>query len=849
MKQTLQLLWLAALLALTFNATAQTWTNTTPMANPRYAHTSTLLPNGQVLVTGGANGGGVVSSAELYDPSTGLWTSAGAMATPRHYHTATLLPTGRVLVTGGHHGSYLSSAELYEPASGLWTNTSTTAAPRYIHTATLLPNGRVLVTGGFNGSLVSSAELYDPSAGLWTNTTPMANPRYVHTATLLPNGQVLVTGGYNNGGGVVPSAELYVPALRIATDLADVTAVVGSSATFQVVAAGEESLDYQWFYTSSEAPAMAGAYAQTIVGFVYGAVVTNGGYGYTTAPRVQFIGGGGSGALGYTTVSNGSVYSIILTNAGSGYSSLPTVVIDPPSGLLPGQTNSHLTLNDVGPRNRGTYQVVVSDGSGSVTSRLAEITLLYPPDIEVQPASQDVSLRGAVTLSVTPSGTAPFQYQWRLAGTNLPTATNSTLALVNFSTNHVGRYTVRVTSPYGSVTSSPAEVNMLPSLNVPFAGGVQLWGQPAILNVGAVGTGALQYQWYYNGQAISGATSNSFRFESIQFTNAGFYSVVVSSSLGSVTNTPYQVVVNPADVGLGLFPGVIITGTIDYNYAIQGSTDLRDTNAWVTLTNLTLTQPVQIWSDYTADTTQPGNPRKYYRVRAIEVPVDFALVLAGTLPATSGLGAQPVGAFYMAKTETTWGQWQSVRTWALTHGYPDLTAGAGVGDRYPVTTVNSYDAMKWCNARSEQEGLTPVYTFAGGALYQAGNAEPEVSATANGYRLPSEKEWEFAARGGVNTRSYLYSGSDNIDGVAVFSSNSGGTSQVVGAKLANELNISDMSGNVYEWCFDFYNGDRPIRGGGWYGPSVDLLVASRHICSATDRQGNIGFRVVRNFVP
>ena len=754
MKQTLQLLWLAALLALTFHTTAQTWTNTTSMATPRHDHTATLLPNGRVLVTGGYNGG-TVSSAELYDPSTGLWTSAGAMA----------------------------------------------------------------------------------------------NPRYAHTSTLLPNGQVLVTGGINNGSGYLSSAELYVPALRIVTDLADVTAVVGSSTTFQVVAEGAGPLGYQWFYTSSEAPAMAGAYAQTIVGFVYGAVVTNGGYGYTTAPRVQFIGGGGSDALGYTTVSNGSVYSIILTNAGSGYSSLPTVVIDPPSGLLPGQSNSHLTLNDVGPRNRGTYQVVVSDGSGSVTSRLAEITLLYPPGIEVQPASQDVSLRGAVTLSVTPSGTAPFQYQWRLAGTNLPTATNSTLALVNFSTNHVGRYTVRVTSPYGSVTSSPAEVNMLPSLSAPFAGGVQLWGQPSTLTVGAVGTGTLSYQWYYNGQAISGATSNSFRFESIQFTNAGFYSVVVSSSLGSVTNTPYQVVVNPADVGLGLFPGVIITGTIDYNYAIQGSTDLRDTNAWVTLTNLTLTQPVQIWSDYTADTTQPGNPRKYYRVRAIEVPVDFALVLAGTLPATSGLGAQPVGAFYMAKTETTWGQWQSVRTWALTHGYPDLTAGAGVGDRYPVTTVNSYDAMKWCNARSEQEGLTPVYTFAGGALYQAENAEPEVSATANGYRLPSEKEWEFAARGGVNTRSYLYSGSDNIDGVAVFSSNSGGTSQVVGAKLANELNISDMSGNVYEWCFDFYNGDRPIRGGGWYGPSGDLLVASRHICSATDRQGNIGFRVVRNFVP
>jgi hypothetical protein len=101
---------------------------------------------------------------------------------------------------------------------------------------------------------------------------------------------------------------------------------------------------------------------------------------------------------------------------------------------------------------------------------------------------------------------------------------------------------------------------------------------------------------------------------SIQATNAGLYSVVVSSALGNVTNTPEQVVVEPAGVSLGFSPTVTINGVVNYSYTIQSTTNLTETNAWVTLTNLTLTQPVQIWVDTSVDASSPFYSKYYYRV-------------------------------------------------------------------------------------------------------------------------------------------------------------------------------------------------------------------------------------------
>jgi N-acetylneuraminic acid mutarotase len=155
-----------------------TWSPTGSMHTGHGYDYAALLPNGKVLVAGGsAWNNQVISSAELYDPATGTWTTTGSMNVGRFDYndtTATLLPNGKVLVAGGYNGpgaSYLSSAELYDPSTGTWSNTASMSVARGDFTATLLPNGKVLVARGWGSTnALSSAELYDYTA------TPSNNP-------------------------------------------------------------------------------------------------------------------------------------------------------------------------------------------------------------------------------------------------------------------------------------------------------------------------------------------------------------------------------------------------------------------------------------------------------------------------------------------------------------------------------------------------------------------------------------------------------------------------------------------------------------------------------------------------
>jgi hypothetical protein len=167
---------------------------------------------------------------------------------------------------------------------------------------------------------------------------------------------------------------------------------------------------------------------------------------------------------------------------------------------------------------------------------------------------------------------------------------------------------------YGAVTSSIANLYMYPSIVTPFTGVVTDWGQNTTLSIVAWGSGPLTFQWYDNGIVIPNATNSTLNFAAIQFTNAGSYSVVVSSSLGSVTNTAAQVVVNPAGVSLGLYPGLTIIGTVGYTYNIQSNPDLTNPNGWITVATVTLWQPTQFWVDVNSNAASPTNQHRYYRV-------------------------------------------------------------------------------------------------------------------------------------------------------------------------------------------------------------------------------------------
>jgi len=182
----------------------------------RSAHTATLLPNGMVLLAGGADPA-LTPVAELYDPQAGTFVPTGTMTAARSEHTATPLADGQVLIVGGTSadGRPLASAEIYDAASGSFTATGNMAAARAQHAAALLDDGRVLITGGTDGSAnLASAEIFDPASGQFSSTGRMWVARRWHTATRLATGQVLITGGeLIDAGVVVPlsDAELYEP--------------------------------------------------------------------------------------------------------------------------------------------------------------------------------------------------------------------------------------------------------------------------------------------------------------------------------------------------------------------------------------------------------------------------------------------------------------------------------------------------------------------------------------------------------------------------------------------------------------------------------------------------------------
>jgi formylglycine-generating enzyme required for sulfatase activity len=233
-------------------------------------------------------------------------------------------------------------------------------------------------------------------------------------------------------------------------------------------------------------------------------------------------------------------------------------------------------------------------------------------------------------------------------------------------------------------------------------------------------------------------------------------------------------------------------------------------------------------------------------------------VQGGTLPQGSELAGQAVGTFQIGKYEVTWGEWKEVRDWAVNNGYGDLTGvGQGSGEDHPVEHVSWYDALKWCNAKSQMEGLSPVYsvngtTYRTGDFGSYGSKVLAQNLSANGYRLPLETEWEWATRGGVSSQRYTYSGGNTPEAVAWFKDNAGGSSRPRGQKGANELGLHDMSGNVWEWVWDEFvashpSGIRRKRGGGWLSSSSDITVSHRYVHNYPNaRYEEMGFRLARN---
>jgi sulfatase modifying factor 1 len=263
--------------------------------------------------------------------------------------------------------------------------------------------------------------------------------------------------------------------------------------------------------------------------------------------------------------------------------------------------------------------------------------------------------------------------------------------------------------------------------------------------------------------------------------------------------------------------------------------------------------------------------------KTTEIQSDMVHVDGGTFSESSEYwSGTSVKSFFIARYETTWGDWQGIRIWALKNGY-DIGNAAGSGDDHPVHSVTWSDILKWCNARSEKEGLSPVYYARGkvcrtGILAKEGENAVTFDPKANGYRLPTEAEWDWAERGGNLSKGYSYGGSNNLDEVAWWRGNSGGAvvdmyrghgTWPVGRKKPNELGIYDMWGNVWEICFGAKKGSPFLLGRGGHWGETESVVLGRpalgeDYCAVADSpeswrgnwRGNTGgFRVVRSERP
>ncbi len=209
-----------------YNPSTGTFSLTGSLKVARAGPSSTLLSTGKVLVAGGVyfTGSGTtltvhyLASAELYDPASGTFTLTGSLHTARSGQTTTVLGNGNVLLAAGQNDNtqnfgYLSSAELYNPSTGKFTVTGSLNTARFLHTAHLLASGEVLIVAGNHFGSIASAELYNPATGTFSNAASLNTPRQGHASALLTNGQVLAAGGYEsqlgNHLGDLGSAELF----------------------------------------------------------------------------------------------------------------------------------------------------------------------------------------------------------------------------------------------------------------------------------------------------------------------------------------------------------------------------------------------------------------------------------------------------------------------------------------------------------------------------------------------------------------------------------------------------------------------------------------------------------------
>ncbi len=373
-----------------------------------------------------------------------------------------------------------------------------------------------------------------------------------------------------NGGGTAASDSAVLTVLQasptIITPPASITVAIGQSATFSVTAIGTEPMTYQWrkngvdiggatdvsLVLTNIQPADAGNY-RVVVSNMAGSVTSVAAAltvirppEITTQPVDVTI-----------RVGQNATLRVVATGTAP-----LTYQWRKDGNSIPGANSAAFTITAAQSTDAGSYDVVVSNAAGAVTSTAAALTVNVPPTILLPPVSRTAAVGQTIVFTVEAAGTPPFSYQWRKNGVDIVGATDVSLVLTNIQPADAGNYRVVVSNIAGSVTSTAAALTVIrpPEITTqPVAITIRI-GQNATFRVVATGTTPLAYQWRKNGINIAGASGATFTVTAAQSTDAGSYDVVVSNAAGAVTSSAATLTVN--------MPPIITTSPVSQTAAV-----------------------------------------------------------------------------------------------------------------------------------------------------------------------------------------------------------------------------------------------------------------------------------------
>ena len=576
----------------------------------------------------------------------------------------------------------------------------------------------------------------------------------------------------------------------------------------------------------------ATAVATVAAGFVTGIAVTVGGSGYEAAPAVTISGGGGSGATGKAVLAGDAVSLVIVLTAGSGYTSPPTVTIEAPT-----------KLKESGLRVRLVPALTV-DGAAGSTNRLEwSLAVTGPWTVWTN------VVMGADAVTLVDLGASLRFYRTSKVQPSDPTG-------VGVVAGEPAKAVATVTDGYvRGITVT--------------AGGSGYVTAPAVTLSGGGGHGA-------TGIAVLADGAVSL--------------VIVLTAGDGYTSSPTVTIEEPpkqpeppkeSKLNIRLVSALTVDGPAGSTNRLECS--LEANGPWSVWTNVVMGTAEVTLVDWAV-----GASLRFYRTSEAQLsaPPGMALIPSGTFTMGDTLdgdaNAKPItvslSAFYMDTNLVSYGVWKSVHAYATSHGY-DISPGAGKANGHPVYNVNWYDTVKWCNARSQQAGMTVVY-YTDAALTQVYTSGEPGTVYANwdagGYRLPTEAEWEYAARGGLvgqrfpwgmtiseSQANYVSTGSYSYDlgpngYTSQFATGDHPYTSPVGSFAPNGYGLYDMAGNVWQWCWDWYGtysgGINPrgavsgslrvLRGGSWYGNAFDCRSADRCYYDPSYDPSYGGFRAV-----